>query len=397
MAHMNSRKFFTLILTLGLLAIFNSGLAQQEPRSLPELVIFYSPGCHKCIQVKNTVMPNIEKQYKNLIAIEYRDISDIENYKFLLSLKEKYDPKMTVTTPVFFFKGKLLNGKGDVESNLKRLLNSSLTTSGQAEQRITVDLMEYFKKFTPLAVISAGLIDGINPCAFTVIVFFISFLALQGYKKRELVVIGLCFIFAVFLTYFLLGLGIFNFLYRLGGFWLVTRIANISIGIFSILLGIFAIYDFLKYKKTGETEGLLLQLPPSVKNRIHYVIGLHYRKTKSSQPEQLERHKHIFKLIVTALVTGFLVSILEAVCTGQTYLPTISFILKTTTLKLQALSYLVVYNFMFIVPLLVIFVFALLGITSEQFANFLKKHLLAIKIMMAILFLGFGIFLIWRT
>jgi cytochrome c biogenesis protein CcdA len=192
-------------------------------------------------------------------------------------------------------------------------------------------------------------------------------------------------------------LGIFNFLYRLKAFWLVTRIANISIGVFSILLGFLDIYDFLKYKKTGQTEGLALQLPQAIKNRIHYVIGLHYRKTKSTEPQQLGRGKHIFKLTITALVTGCLVSILEAVCTGQTYLPTISFILKTTSLKLEALSYLVVYNFMFIVPLLIIFVFALLGVTSEQFANFLKKHLLAIKILMAILFFGFGIFLIWRA
>jgi len=97
------------------------------------------------------------------------------------------------------------------------------------------------------------------------------------------------------------------------------------------------------------------------------------------------------------LITGFLVSLLEAVCTGQTYLPTITFILKTTTLKLHALAYLVIYNLMFVVPLFIIFIFALLGITSGQFSNFLKKHLLLIKLLMAILFFGLGIFLIWRA
>jgi len=96
------------------------------------------------------------------------------------------------------------------------------------------------------------------------------------------------------------------------------------------------------------------------------------------------------------LFTGFLVSVLEAICTGQTYLPTITFILKTTDLKLQALAYLLFYNFMFILPLLIIFFFALWGATSGQFAHFLKRHLLSIKILMAVLFFGLGIFLIWR-
>jgi hypothetical protein len=117
---------------------------------------------------------------------------------------------------------------------------------------------------------------------------------------------------------------------------------------------------------------------------------MHYRKPS------LERH--IFALVTTALLTGFLVSILEAVCTGQTYLPTIAFILKTTTgLRLQALAYLLLYNLMFILPLLVIFFFALLGVTSGQFFAFLRRHLLTVKVMMALLFFGLGIFLIWKS
>jgi cytochrome c biogenesis protein CcdA len=92
-----------------------------------------------------------------------------------------------------------------------------------------------------------------------------------------------------------------------------------------------------------------------------------------------------------------LVSLLEAVCTGQVYLPTISFVLKSTTLKLEALGYLLLYNFMFIAPLVVIFVLALLGTSSQQFSGFLKKHLGLIKILMVILFFGLGVYLFWRA
>ena len=379
--------------TLLLISVF--AYANDKSPSVHKLIVFFSPSCHKCIEAESRIIPEIEKEFAGKIEIEYHDVNDIENYKYLLALREKYKTQIEIDLPVFFFEGKFLNGRGDIKEGLRKLIAESLKGIGKPGQIPAIDLIARFKNLKPAAIVSAGLTDGINPCAFTVIVFFISFLALQGYRKRELIVIGLFFIFAVFFTYFLLGLGLFNFLYRIKGFWIVTKILNISIGVFSITLGILAIFDFFKYKKTKDTEGLFLQLPQAVKNQIHSVIGMHYRKSRD--PESKVQRQHIFRLLISALVTGFLVSLLEAVCTGQLYLPTITFVLKTTPLKLHALGYLLVYNLMFIVPLLVIFMLALFGVTSEQFAKFLKKHLLSIKILMAVIFFALGAFLIWRA
>lgn len=382
-----NRKIIFLIFSL--LLITRSSPAAQDSQPQPALIVFHSPTCHKCIEVKNEVIPQIQKEFAGRITVEYRDITNIENYKLLLGLKEKHRDKSKNTVPVFYLSGRFLGGRGDVKANLRRLITESLNKPPEKNHTLPiVDLINYFQAFTPLAVTGAGLIDGINPCAFTVIVFFISFLALQGYRKRDLVIIGLSFIFSVFLTYLFIGLGLFGFLYKLKGFWVVSRVANILIGVFSISLGFFALYDFFQFKKTGSTEGLVLQLPRSIKNQIHKIIGLHYRQDKTQ--------RHIFNLLLSALITGFLVSILEAVCTGQTYLPTIGFILKTTPLKLAALSYLLLYNLMFIIPLLIIFIFALFGATSQDFAKFLKKNMLSVKILMAMLFFGLGIFLLWR-
>ena len=384
-----------LITILFLSSLFVSVYAEDKAAGIPRLIVFFAPGCHKCIEAKSKILPEIEKEFSGEINIEYRDVEDIENYKYLLSLRERYDKRIGIDLPVFFFEGKFLNGRGEIKESLKKLITTSLKLPGEDKQVSAIDLIARFRDLKPFAIVSAGLADGINPCAFTVVVFFISFLSLQGYRKKELIAIGLSFIFSVFLTYLLLGLGLFHFLYQIKGFWLITKILNISVGIFSIVLGILAICDFFKYKKTKDTEGLFLQLPQAVKNQIHSVIGKHYRKSKDSELE-VQRH-HIFRLLIGALTTGFLVSLLEAVCTGQLYLPTITFVLKTTTLKLQALGYLLLYNLMFIVPLLVIFVFALFGVNSEQFSKFLKKHLLSVKISMAIIFFGLGIFLIWRA
>ena len=206
--------------------------------------------------------------------------------------------------------------------------------------------------------------------------------------------IGFGFIGAVFVTYTFIGLGVFNFLYRLKAFWFFSKAFNIGVGALSILLGVFTVYDIFKFKATEDTEGLILQLPNAIKKRIHSIIGLHYRK--STQDSRLLAKPSLFRLLLSALLTGFLVSLLEAVCTGQLYLPTIAYVLKTTPLKLQAFLYLIVYNIMFILPLLAIFAMALFGVSSNTFSLLLKKRLPLIKALMAIFFFSLGALLIWR-
>jgi cytochrome c biogenesis protein CcdA len=289
-----------------------------------------------------------------------------------------------------------MDGSGDVRRSLQALLAQGTPGSGsQATALPKVDLIERFKSFTLLAIIAVGLIDGVNPCAVTVIVFFISFLSFQGYRKREIALIGLLFIFSVYVTYVLIGLGIFQSLYKLQEFWLLTKVINITVGSISIILSIYALYDFIQYRKTKTTDDLLLSLPQSIKNQIHKVIGSHYRVHTKTPGSILK--KHMVGLALSALITGFLVSVLEAVCVAKIYLPTIIFVLKTTTLKFKALVYLLLYNLLFVLPLVVIFLFALAGTTSERFQAILKGHLGTLKILMGIMFLGLGIFLIWRA
>lgn len=390
------KKIFNYLVTTLFFGIFSVSFGQlsfsEETGKISELLFFYSDNCNKCIEIK-TVLPVIEKNFKDKLKIVYLDIADIENYKLLIALKRDYDIDEKAVFPVLFLEGHFLDGRTEfggidaVNIFIKKSLGSPFNKKSKGE----VDLIKYFKTFKFLTVSGAGFADGINPCAITVIIFFMSFLTFQGYGKKELIGAGLSFIFAVFLAYILIGLGLFAFLYKLKGFIVISKIINISVGLFSIILGILCIYDFFNYKKTGSTEGLIMQLPRIIKNKIHSIIGRHYRISG----DRADSKPHIFKLIISALFVGFLVSLLEAVCTGQMYLPTIVFVLKTTSLKVSALLYLLLYNIMFIVPLLIIFLFAFLGVTSERFAVILKRYILHIKILMAIVFLALGIFLVF--
>ncbi|MBU0502792.1 MAG: hypothetical protein V1842_04365 [Candidatus Omnitrophota bacterium] len=358
-------------------------------------MFFYSPACNHCASARQNLIPRIEERFKGRIEIDYRDITNIENYKMLISLQEKYSKSGNIILPVFFFEGNIVSGEKDVNENLIRVIDNSLNASPKKENHsFSIDLKERFLSFTPLAVTGAGLVDGINPCAFTVVVFFISFLALQGYRKLDMAITGVFFIITVFLTYLLIGLGIFDGLYRISGFWIVARVINYCLGILSLILGVFCVYDLIRLVKTGDSQGMILQLPKSVKERIHSLIRLHYHNPRRA--EGVKPKLRIFQLIFTAVTIGFLVSLLEAVCTGQLYLPTIAFILKASEFKIRAVFFLLLYNVMFIIPLLAVFLLAMFGLTSVNFSQFMRKYIVWIKFIMAVVFFSLGWLLVWR-
>lgn len=387
------KHYFIIILALFFIFSCRATWAENETRDLPKLLIFFSPGCHRCQVVKAQVMPGIENEFRSRVSFEYLNLDNLDNYRLMLSLKDKAQPGIKFEIPLFYLNNSFINSEGNVHDKLRMFILEGLKKQNEKRARAHISLVDYFKHLAPLAVIIAGLQDGFNPCAFTVIVFFISFLAFQGYRRKELFLIGAVFIFAVFFTYVLIGLGIFNFLYGIRNFWRLTRAINLVVGASSIGLGLFSLYDFFKFRRTADTNGLTLQLPQAIKNRIHALIGFYYRKDKNQKDALKPR---MYRLILSALITGFLVCLLEAVCTGQAYLPTLVFIFKNTSLKLHALSYILLYNTMFVIPLIIVFVLSLAGFSSPDFARFTKRRLGLIKILMAILFFTLGILLIRR-
>ena len=376
-----SKKVFLSSLFIFLLMPLVCFAAQQKQLLVR---VFHLPHCGACVKTIHDVIPPIAKEFKDRVVWDYVDISDSENYRTFLKLEQLSGRDLG--TPTLLVGSKILVGLTEAADSLKSSIVEALKTPQPplSLEPIGIDVLKRFKSFGPLAIIIAGLIDGVNPCAFTVIIFFISFLTLMGYKRRELVLISTAYILAVFLTYLALGFGFFKILYSLKVFYVISRIVYLVIGGLSIFLGFLAFRDYVIYKKTRQTDGMALQLPQAIKNRIHQIVGAYYRKDKTG------KEKALWGLFVSALAVGFLVSLLEAVCTGQLYLPTIMYVLKEGTLRAKAFLYLVIYNVMFVVPLLVVFLLALTGVTSKQFEAFARRHLGIIKIAMAAIFFALG-------
>ncbi len=349
-----------------------------------EVKIFHQPHCGACVRLLHDVIPPLAEKFGSRVHWTYLDILQRENYEIFLQLEKDLDKKLG--TPTVVVGKRVLIGLADNADHLQSVIEEQLRGGGSEALplRPGVNILEHFRSFGPLAVIGAGLVDGVNPCAFTVIVFFVSFLSLMGYRRREMLLIGGAYILAVFLTYLAIGLGLFNILYKLDAIFWLSKALYFLVGALSILLGCLAVRDYLYYKKTGRTDDMALQLPRIVKNKIHAIVGAYYRKGTG------EQRKAMGGLFISALIVGFLISVLEAVCTGQLYLPTIVIVLREGSMRIRALFYLLVYNLMFIIPLVVVLILALVGTTSRDFETFAKKHLGLIKLVMAAVFLGLG-------
>lgn len=366
------------------------------------LTFYHSPHCKHCLKVKSTIIPMLQAKYKDRIRLIQKDISDTKNLAEFMALCKEYHVDAFV--PALYVEAArdekyVFIGTDNIENNIFTLLDSFSTdapstssppshgsvkssSSASAKER----LVHTFRSFSLLTILGAGLIDGINPCAFAVIILFISFLSVYGYERRQMVLIGSFYIFAVFVTYLCIGMGLFNFLYSVRLFYYVIKAFYIGLIAFCFFLGGLSVHDFLLIRRRGHSEQMALQLPAAVKKRIQFLFAQEYRRKTG---------KHIFRVAAGALTVGILVSLLEAVCTGQVYVPVIAFILKVPELRIKAFWYLLLYNSMFILPLVVIFILALIGIGSVRMNHFLKSNLGMMKILLAILFFVLGIFLLF--
>jgi len=343
------------------------------------LAYFYKFGCKECDRAEYQIK-YLESKYPNLVVRKF-NIQATESKRLAEALGEIYNvpDAQKMSTPEAFIGENYLLGEEVSDKNLERLIGEykDVGTSppwemaGGELKKAEKKIISRFKGLEVTTVISAGLLDGVNPCAFVTIVFFISYLAFVGRKGRELLAVGSAFTLAVFITYFMVGLGLLKFVQSLSFMPLVARIVYLLTAIGALVLAGLSFYDYAKYRES-EYEESILKLPGFLHRRIHQAVRARSRAKN---------------YILAALVTGFFISLLEFACTGQVYLPTIIFVTKVPALKAQALLYLLLYNLCFILPLVVIFLLAYKGMTSERLTEFFKKRGKGVKLGMGMMFL----------
>ena len=176
-------------------------------------------------------------------------------------------------------------------------------------------------------VVFNAFLAGVHPCTITVLLFFLAFLFTLRRSRTSILKVGAAYIIGIFLAYFGIGIGILRAVTFSSDPHFAAKIGAFLV----LLLGIFNLVSY--YGKNTWSLGM----PKSVKPTL---VRLLERAT-----------------IPTIFLVGLLVGICSFGCTAGIYLSIMSLLLVKTQ-YLQGIFYLFLYNFMFIVPLIIILIMA---------------------------------------
>lgn len=215
-----------------------------------------------------------------------------------------------------------------------------------------------------ITIISAAAIDSINPCAIGVLVFMLTFLLSAKGSRGRVLAIGLTYIIVVYLAYFAAGLGLIRILSSLSFLEYVYKFTAVIL----LVAGVLDIKDGITKNKKP-----LLAIPKSASPKIKKYI---YQAT-----------------IPAAIVLGGLVALFELPCTGGVYLAILS-ILSKEGLTSRGMWLLALYNFIFVLPLIVILVLVTLGLSSEKVEAWRKKNKNSMRILIGIAMIVLGVLML---
>jgi len=364
-----------------------SGGTSTSARKPIYLAYFEKAGCQKCARTAYDLRL-VQEDYPQLI-VETFPIDEHTPLNEWLCQRYNVPEEQRLTTPMIFVGDDVLTGHQANLSNLTFTVaryaadGTGRTWSGFGEATAQAEagqhVVERFRSFGLLTVLGAGLIDGLNPCAFATLVFFVSYMTLTGRRGRDVLFVGAAFASGVFLTYLLVGVGLLKVVQSLGFFSTLGRWVYLITALSCAGLALLTLRDFFKARR-GQVSEMTLKLPASLRRRVHKII---------------REHAQVQTFVGIAFVTGFVVSLIELACTGQVYLPTIMFVLSVPAMATQALLYLLLYCIAFILPLVVVFSLCTLGTTSQQLGLFITRHTAAIKSLTGLVFVGLASWMAW--
>lgn len=335
-------------------------------------------GCSHCDTFEEKILPAAAARAGAAVELIQVDILSASGYERCRARLAEFGQEFRIF-PVLVIGNNAYQGDAAIEENLLPELEHFVREGGfrprrdpSGERALSPGMRLEF-----LPVLLAGLVDGINPCAFTTLLFFLSFVSLGGAGRGRIAGIGLLFAAGVFLAYLLLGLGLFNLLrsgIRMAGFRLALRI---------LVTGLTAAFCALTVRdllllRGGKAADMKWGLPEGARKGIHAAIRGGTRGAV---------------LPAGVFLTGVVVAVLELACTGQVYFPALSYMAQTGGGWL-GIGGLLTYNLAFILPLLAVLGLILLGVRQERIRRFFEARIALAKGLLALTFAGLAA-LVW--
>ncbi len=337
-------------------------------------------GCSECARAR-LVLDAVAVEFPGLAITtlnNVRDASLVEAIGLRLDLPED----QRLAAPALYVGERALIGEEITTANLRALLSDYVETGAPAFWEALQDsagrqsILDRFRSMGAVAVVVAALLDGINPCAFATVLFFVSYLAISRRPRRDLLFVGLAFTAGVFVAYLAVGLGAMRLLQLASAVKFLGPILYGALAIVCLVLAGYSIADYVVARR-GQLHDMKLNLPDALRERIKGRI----RAASGAYAG-------------AAFVSGLLVSLLELACTGQVYLPTISFMVGVPEMRASAIGYLLLYNAVFILPLVAVLMLAVYGVSAARVQDWFVRHAATTKLLMAGLFVGLAALLV---
>lgn len=321
------------------------------------MYFFYGEGCPHCAEVLNYFEQNdlinkykIEKKeiyFNHENALLYTELLDNLNYP----QEGRGVPTLVVGSNVIVGDKPIIDSFKTKEVDSRKLTDTVPVQSETEGKKTTL---------TIAAIVAGSLVDAINPCAFAVLIILMTTIITAGNQRKALLA-GLAFSTSIFLSYLLMGLGIYKALSFGGASGIFFKV----VGILAIILGLANLKDYFWYGK-----GFLMEVPlswrPRLKSLIHSVIS----------PSG-------------AFLVGFAVSLFLLPCTSGPYIVILGMLAKKA-LDMQAVSYLILYNLIFISPMLLITLAVYKGFDPNKAEEMRQKRLKILHLIAGVIMLGMG-------
>lgn len=225
-------------------------------------------------------------------------------------------------------------------------------------------------------VIGAALVDSINPCVLGVLIFLIAFMNRLFKTRKMLLFGGLLYSAVVYITYLALGFGILRVAVSIG----VSTAFYVVVSAIAIIAGLLELKDYFWYGR-----GFTLQMIPGGAARLRYY---------TSRIEQMES-RHPAVLILTTALLGVFVVLVELPCTGAPYFAILGLLAKGA--YANAVPLLLLYNFIFVLPLLIVIGVAYFGASSEALESWRKKHRGFMRLAVGIFLIVLGAYMLYSV
>lgn len=215
-------------------------------------------------------------------------------------------------------------------------------------------------------VVGSAAIDSINPCAIGVLILMVSVVLGNNKGTKRLVTVGLAYIGAIFMTYLIAGLGLVYFFTKVP--IVIAEYLSMMVAALIIVAAVIEVKEFFWYGK-----GFSLQIPKRFAKKIH-----EWSTSNTS--------------IIGVMGLGAFVAAVELPCTGAPYLAIITVL--RINFNFQAFLMMILYNLIFVAPLLIILFMVAGGTKISKVAKFKEEGKGIMRLMMGLLLAALGWILI---